>query len=85
MVVEEGPSRIHVIKDTSLWLGGMLGLGYQTVTGDVNEVLTAAFMAMLGLPGISGIVSILRNTTSSPPPFPPQESSSTSSREVQES
>jgi hypothetical protein len=75
----DGPSRIHVIRDTSLWVAGLLGIGYQTITGDVNPVLTGVFMAMLGLPGITGLVSAARSTTESSSPSPPPSSSQPSS------
>lgn len=77
-------SRIHVIRDTSLWVGGLLGIGYQTVTRDVNPILTGVFMAMLGLPGITGVVSAVRSTTGSSSPSPPSSSSQQSSSPVQE-
>jgi hypothetical protein len=80
----EGPSRLHVIRDTSLWVGGLLGIGYQTLAHDVNPILTGVFMAMLGLPGIGGLVSAVRNTTDSPSPSPPPSSSQPSSSQAQE-
>jgi hypothetical protein len=79
MATIEGPSRLHVVRDTCLWVGGLLGIGYQTITGEVNPVLTGAFMAMLGLPGVTGIVSAVRSTTSSSSPSPSSSSSQPSS------
>lgn len=79
MAAPEGPSRLHVIRDTCLWVGGLAGIGFQTITGEVNPVLTGAFMAMLGLPGVSGLISAARNTTDSSSQSPPSSSSQPSS------
>ena len=70
----EGPSRHSVIRDTVLWIAGLAGIGYQTVTGDVNPILTGVFMTMLGLPGVGGIISAVRSTAASQSPS--QQSSS---------
>lgn len=83
MAILEGPSRLHVVRDTALWVGGLLGIGYQTVSGDVNGILTGAFMAMLGLPGIGGVISAVRTTTESQSesPSPPSSSQPSVTRE----
>jgi hypothetical protein len=77
MAAPEGPSRFVFLRDVTLFVGGMAGIGYQTVTGDVNPLLTGVFMAMLGLPGVGGVISAVRSTTQlpSPPPVPPSPSS----------
>ncbi len=84
MKSDQGPSRLTVARDTCLWVGGLLGLGFQTVTGEVNPILTGAFMGMLGLPGVTGIVSAVRNTGSSQSESPPPSSSRTASSSTTE-
>lgn len=81
----EGPSRHSVIRDTVLWIAGLAGIGYQTVTGDVQPILTGVFMTMLGLPGIGGLISAARSTTASQSPSPPSSSPSSSSSVTRES
>lgn len=79
-----GPSRFVVVKDALLLGVGLGGIVYQTVTGDVNPILTGVFMAMLGLPGVSGVISAVRSTTppSSPPPAQQSSSQPSESREA---
>jgi hypothetical protein len=75
-----------VLRDVLLLLGGLAGIGYQTVTGKVDISLLIAFLAMTGLPGLTNLVSLLRGgsagvLSSSPPVSPdsPSDSSSASS------
>jgi hypothetical protein len=75
MAAPEGPTRFVFVRDVILFSGGMLGIGYQTVTRDVNPLLTGAFMAMLGLPGVGGVISAVRSTTQQSSPPPPSPSS----------
>lgn len=54
--------RIAIAKDLILFFGGLVGIGYQQVTGDVNTVLLIIFTAMTGVPGLTNLVAILRGS-----------------------
>lgn len=77
--METGPSIYVTVRDGLLLAGGLLGIGYQTISSDVNPVLTGAFMAMLGLPGVGGIISAVKGSTTSSSSSPPSHSSSSPS------
>ena len=54
--------KIAIAKDLILFLGGLFGIGYQQVSGDVNTVLLVIFTAMTGVPGLTNLVALLRGT-----------------------
>jgi len=51
---------IAIGKDLVLFLGGLAGIFYQQLTGNVNFVFLAIFTAMTGVPGLTNLISILR-------------------------
>lgn len=59
--------RITVAKDVLLFVGGMVGIAYQTVTGHVNFALLAVFTAMTGVPGLTNMISLIRGSDTKPP------------------
>lgn len=66
------PNRFPVIRDSILLAGGVLGIGYQQVTGNVSALLIGAYMAMLGLPTVVNGRWLLKTLGESPslPPAP---------------
>lgn len=71
--------RIAIIRDQVLFLGGLAGIGYQQLTGNVSTTLLIVFTTMIGLPGLTNVISLLRGggATESPPPSSPSSDSST--------
>jgi hypothetical protein len=59
-----------IIRDVLLFAGGMAGVGYQTVTGEVNYGLLAVFTTMLGIPGLTNLISLTRGSATKLPPSP---------------
>lgn len=45
-------------RDTSMWVGGLVGIGYQQATGQVSGELLLVYLAMLGVPGVLGLVTL---------------------------
>lgn len=74
-----GPGWFVMVRDPTLFVGGFLGIGYQTISRDVNPVLTAVFLSMLGLPGVAGVISLARNSGQPSPSSPPSSPSSSPS------
>ena len=69
----QGESRI---KTWVLLLAGLAGIGYQQYTGETDWVLLLIFSAMTGVPGITEVINLLRNsTTALPSSLPPQQDS----------
>lgn len=69
--------KIAIIRDQVLFLGGLAGIGYQQLTGNVSTVLLIVFTTMIGLPGLTNVISLLRGggaTESPPPPSQPSDS-----------
>lgn len=62
-----GDRRIAVFKDLTLFLGGLTGIGYQQITGDVNTVLLIIFTAMTGVPGLTNLISLFRGLPTESP------------------
>jgi hypothetical protein len=54
--------RIAIAKDLILFFGGLTGIGYQQITGDVNTLLLVIFTAMTGVPGLTNLIALLRGT-----------------------
>lgn len=54
---------ISITKDLILFLGGLAGIAYQQITGNVNTLLLVIFTAMVGIPGLTNLVTLLRGTT----------------------
>lgn len=68
---------IAVVKDAVLFVGGLTGIAYQQITGNVHELLLLVFTAMVGLPGLSALLSMKHDGSTS------TESSSRQSRPSQ--
>jgi hypothetical protein len=52
-----------ILKDGFMFFGGMTGIGYQTYTGEVHELLLIVFTAMVGVPGASALLWLRGNGT----------------------
>ncbi len=50
------------IKSWILMIAGMAGVGYQQYTGETDWVLLLIFIAMIGIPGYTEIISILKSS-----------------------
>jgi hypothetical protein len=50
------------IKDLLLFLGGLAGIGFQLVSGDVNVLLLLTFTSMTGMPRLATLISSIRGT-----------------------
>lgn len=53
---------IAIVKDLVLFFGGLAGIAYQQITNNVNIVLLIIFTAMTGVPGLTQIISLVRNS-----------------------
>jgi hypothetical protein len=53
------------VKSWVLMAGGMAGIGYQQYIGKTDLVLLLIFIALIGVPGYTEILSILRGSQSS--------------------
>ena len=77
------------LKSWLLLIAGMIGIGYQQYTGETDWVLLLIFTAMTGVPGVTTLIALIRNSpTTLQSLLPPQgaleqelESSSNSSSE----
>lgn len=54
--------KIALVKDMLLFFGGLAGIGYQQVTGEVNVFLLMIFTAMTGVPGLTSLISMWRGS-----------------------
>lgn len=52
-----------VVKDLLLFLVGLAGIIYQTVSGSVNVILLTVFVSMTGLPPITNAIALVRGLT----------------------
>ena len=69
-----GPTTFTAVRDIVLLILGVLGIGFQQLTGDVNLPLLGVYMTLLGIPGLSNGLWLLRQIgepPSSSPPSPP--------------
>ncbi len=75
------------IKSWILMIAGMAGVGYQQYTGETDWVLLLIFIAMIGIPGYTEIISILKSspTVSQSLPSLPSVSEQESQSSVNES
>ena len=75
--------RSHTIKrDTITWMFGLVGLGYMLYTDKVNPWLAIIFASMAQVPGLVGLITLLRGVPTSGSELQSQlasESSSSSS------
>lgn len=69
------PTKPAVIRDTVLFVFGLSGIGYQTLTGQVDISLLLVFTAMTGVPGLTNLVSLLRGGSTTELPSPPPAAS----------
>lgn len=60
--------RIAIARDLVLFMFGLAGIAYQTVTRDVNFVLLTIFTGMTGVPGLTNLVGVLRTSGIASPP-----------------
>lgn len=78
VTMDNKPNRIAIAKDLILFFGGLIGIAYQQITGNVNVVLLMIFTAMTGVPGLMNIISLVRNSPTELPsslPLPPPSQS----------
>lgn len=54
--------KIAMTKDMILFFGGLAGIAYQQLTGNVNFVLLAIFTVMVGLPGLTNLIPLMRGS-----------------------
>jgi hypothetical protein len=54
------PGLKPVIRDSILLAGGVLGVGFQQVTGNVNPILIGVYLTMLGVPALSNGTWLLK-------------------------
>lgn len=75
--------RSHTVKrDTITWVFGLAGLGYMLFTQSVNPWLALIFASMAQVPGLVGLITLLRGVPTSGSELQSQlasESSSSSS------
>ena len=50
------------VKSWILLIAGLLGMGYQQYTGEVNWILLLIFASMTGVPGLAHIISLIKNS-----------------------
>jgi hypothetical protein len=60
------------VKTWVLLLAGLAGIGYQQYTGETDWILLLIFSAMTGVPGITEVINLLRNSTTALPSSLPQ-------------
>lgn len=65
------PTRMAVVRDVILFVFGLAGIGYQTVTGKVDIALLIVFTTMVGTPGLTNLISVLRGSDTESPSLPP--------------
>lgn len=49
-----------MIRDSVLLVAGVSGIGFQQITGNVSPLLIGVYMTMLGIPGLSSGVWLLK-------------------------
>lgn len=54
--------KIAIVKDLLLFFGGLAGIAYQQVTNQVNITLLLIYTAMTGIPGLTNIIALWRNS-----------------------
>lgn len=59
MKIEDLENRL---KRWLLLLAGLVGIGYQQYTGEVNWFLLLVFTSMAGVPGIAEIILLIKNS-----------------------
>ncbi len=75
-MARNGPTTFVAVRDAVLLAAGVLGIGYQQLTGDVNNVLLGVYMTMIGIPGLSSGLWLLKQIGEPPSSLPPQAPSS---------
>lgn len=74
----EPEKKIMVGKDIVLFLGGLTGIAFQQITGNVHPLLLLVFSLMAGIPGLTHLIMIVRAGITTEP-------SSSSFRDTQQS
>lgn len=78
-MAQTGPSRYAVVRDSILLAGGILGIGYQQITGQVNALLIGVYLTMLGVPTVVNGAWLLKQIGERPSSRSPDSASSTES------
>lgn len=77
-VTQRAERIIAIVKDLILFFGGLAGIAWQQISGNINIYLLIIFVTMTGVPGLMNLVFLLRGTAtglSSPPPVSSPSSS----------
>ncbi len=61
------------LKSWILLIAGMAGIGYQQYTGETDWVLLLIFTAMTGVPGITTLIAIIKNSPTTLQSLLPQQ------------
>jgi hypothetical protein len=75
-VATKGPTTFVAVRDAVLLAAGVLGIGFQQVTGEVNSLLLTVYMTMIGIPGLSSGLWLLKQIGEKPSSSPPSSHSS---------
>ncbi len=70
------------MRDVTLLAVGVFGILYQLITGDVNLALLTVFTAMLGIPGVTNGLWLLKHGGEQLAATPPGPSSSSQSTQT---
>jgi hypothetical protein len=78
------------LKSWILLVAGLAGIGYQQWTGEVSWILLLIFTSMTGVPVVTNLISLLRNTpivlpSSSSQEVPSESGSENASPNISES
>lgn len=71
----KGPTRFTAFRDGFLLIAGTAGIGFQQVTGETDLLLLGIYMTMLGIPGFSSGLWLLRQIGEPPSSAPPSRPS----------
>jgi uncharacterized membrane protein HdeD (DUF308 family) len=79
--VSATPRWLVVLRDVVLLLVGVFGILHQEITGQANPLLLGVYTTLLGIPGATSALALLKGTgsggtTPSEPPSQPQEQES---------
>ena len=67
------PKKDEKLKTWILLVAGLAGIGYQQYNGQTDWVLLLIFSAMIGIPGLTEVINLLRNSTTALPSSLPQQ------------
>jgi hypothetical protein len=66
-------NREEKLKSWLLLIAGMIGIGYQQYTGKTDWVLLLIFTAMTGVPGVTTLISLIKNSPTTLQSLLPQQ------------